>query len=122
MNIAPEKRILKLQMFCKLTYFWHSTPNYHSVMVDCLCQLGSELDPETLDLYLLRCQALPRDLYFCQLLTEHTVSVALLKSLTGLPNLETDAARKTLHSPAETFIRFTYLIKWCTLINGIKTG
>jgi hypothetical protein len=89
-------------------------------MVDCLYQLGSETDPETLDQYLLCSQALSRDLYFCQLLTEHTVSVGLLKSLTGLLNLETDAARKTLHSPAETFIQFTYLIKWCILISGIK--
>ena len=62
-------------------------------MVDCLCQLGSELDPETLDPYLLCCQALSTDLYFCQLLTEHRVSVGLLKSVTGLLNLETDAAR-----------------------------
>jgi len=91
-------------------------------MVDCSCQLGSELDPGTLDLYLLCCQALSRDLYFCQLLTEHTVSVELLKSETGLLNLETDAARKTLHSPAETFIHFTYIVKCCVLINGIKTG
>ena len=109
-------------MFCKLTYSWHSIPKDHSVMVDCLCRLGSEIDPETLDLYLLCCQALTRDLYFCQLLTQHTVSVGLLKSVTGLLNLETDAARKTLHSPAETFIHFTYFVKWRILINGIKAG
>jgi len=107
-------------MFCKLTYFWHSIPNDHSVMVDCLCQLGSELDPETLDLYLLCCQALPRDLYFCQLLTERTVSVGLLKSVTRLLNLETDGVRKMSRSPAETFIHFTYFIKWRILLNGIK--
>jgi hypothetical protein len=91
-------------------------------MVHCLYQLGSELDPETLDPYLLCCQALSRNLYFCQLLIERTVSVGLLKSVIGLLNLETDAAQKTLRSPAEKFIQFTYLIKWCTLINGITAS